>query len=300
MIMAQKEYGDTEKTIEIALKNNLKENIRKIINFSGDRPKKLLLFILHRWDIYNLKTILRGIFKNVPYKKILEGLLELGEWDIDFLTKLSCASNIDEIMDVLMSKYDIFSHNICQILKNIKKEIPLKEIEKKLDVFYYKYCFENLNVEDYNEKLILEFLKLEIDFKNIILVINSIEKQKPLDKSQIINYGNIPTDFILEISKSKSIESILKNLAEHHYKDILSRIINSYIKEKDATLIEKFLKEVVLIFANKLYIKNPLNIGVGLGYIEMKNAEIINLRNISKGLYYNLNPEYIRKNLLLC
>jgi vacuolar-type H+-ATPase subunit C/Vma6 len=60
------------------------------------------------------------------------------------------------------------------------------------------------------------------------------------------------------------------------------------------------LKEVVLIFANKLYIKNPLNIGVGLGYIEMKNAEIINLRNISKGLYYNLNPEYIRKNLLLC
>jgi len=284
--------------IDKALKSNFVRNFRKIINFSAGSQRELILFILRRWDIYNLKIILRKVFYNLPNTNLAEIMLPLGELDENFLTKLVEQTSLEGIINILCSKGSIWSRKISWCLRNFKEK-SLREIENNLEILYWEYTFSSLNKKHHDDFLVAQLLELEVDFRNILHLLDYMEKHIVFDKSGIIPGGKIPSDFILNLSKSKNIKEVLDILANSYYKEIFSQSKDLYQTEGSLCSLENFLKRQLLLFTTKLYRQNPLNIGVALGYLQMKEAEIINLRILNNGFYYRIEPEILAKNLIL-
>lgn len=287
---AQARKGQTKEAVDEALTNNLIRNFRKIIDFCGGRPRELILLILHRWDIYNLKVILRWIFSGSRQEGILDSTLPLGEWDEAMLDALSEQDSIDEIAGVLARKESVWSKGVSSILRHSEEDATLGDIENALDLFYFSHCVDDLDEEKDDDKQVLGFIRLEIDFKNILHVISSIEKSAPINESCIIPSGRISESFILTVSQSRNNDDALNTLADSYYKEILAEAATWYSINKTIVSVEKFFKKQLFLAGIDLYRKSALNIGVGIGYLLMKEVEIINLRTLAKGLYYGIDP----------
>jgi len=296
-IMAQE--GQTKQAIDNALKNNLEHTFRKITNFSGGRPRQLILFILHRYDISNLKTALRGIFYHISEGEKIKIIICAGEWDNSFCARLCKENSLKGIIDVLLQIDTPWSSEVRSVLHQYEKERNLNEIEDALELLYFRYCISHLEKNKFDDAQILEFLRCEIDLKNILLVLKSIHSHSEPDKAHLIPQGEIPLGFILDIQKYKNIREALAALAKFYYRDFLFELSRSLPQENGILAVEKFFQKQLLHLASKLYYKSLLNIGVALGYLQMKEIEIINLRTISCGLYYGVQPHLLKEQLLL-
>ena len=68
--------------IEYALRLNLIRTFRKILSFvEGEIGEKYLNIFLCRWDVHNLKTILRGKKVHIPPQEIRDCLIPAGTLD---------------------------------------------------------------------------------------------------------------------------------------------------------------------------------------------------------------------------
>ncbi len=67
--------------IEVALRRDFTAAFRKILRFmKGDESEKYIKILLGRWDIQNIKTILRGKNIHIPSAEILECLIPAVNW----------------------------------------------------------------------------------------------------------------------------------------------------------------------------------------------------------------------------
>ena len=66
--------------IDRAFNRNMVKEFTKIRNFFEGRPHELVGILLARWDLYNLKTILRGKQALVPNSEIIRALMPMGIW----------------------------------------------------------------------------------------------------------------------------------------------------------------------------------------------------------------------------
>ena len=90
--------------VDDALRSDLIATIGKIGGFFHEDTRKLIGMILRTYDIANLKTILRGLSKNVPSGEIIALLLPIGELKIGALKGLARFNTPREAIDVLASQ----------------------------------------------------------------------------------------------------------------------------------------------------------------------------------------------------
>ena len=75
--------------IEVAIRKDLIKTFRTILNLiKGDDTEAYLAIVLHRWDVQNIKTILRGKKIQENPSEILECMIPAGELDEAALTEL--------------------------------------------------------------------------------------------------------------------------------------------------------------------------------------------------------------------
>ena len=74
--------------IEVAIRKDLVMTFRTILNLiKGGETERYLTIILNRWDVQNIKTIMRGKKIQEPPSDILECLIPAGELDEAALTE---------------------------------------------------------------------------------------------------------------------------------------------------------------------------------------------------------------------
>lgn len=296
---ARTQYGQTLDAADSALKENLTNTFRKILNFCAERPKELILLILRRWDVHNLKVVIRGIAGKVSAEKMKEEFIGIGEWNEASFEKACEQRTVPELGRLLRSDDSSWKRGISSMLNSIKEDMPLEEIENRLHQFYFDYCMNCLDKDNFDDCQVLSLLKLEIDFKNILGAVYSVTTRTPVEEKSLIKGGAIPPDTVVNVSKLKNVEEVLTSLAPSYYKSILTKASDIYRSDKRCVYLEKILKKEILSAAARLYAQNALAIGVAVGYIVMKEVEIINLRSVVNGVYYGIMPEALSRELIL-
>ena len=80
--------------IEEALGGDLSDTLRKIYNIAEGDIKRLLEILLGRWDVYNIKTILRGRHINRTSEDIMPLLIATGALSESLLKELCLQEDI--------------------------------------------------------------------------------------------------------------------------------------------------------------------------------------------------------------
>lgn len=278
--------------IEHALNRNLSVTFRKLLNISDGEVNFLIAEYLKEYDIWNIKTILRGKYCRASTEEILEALVAGGTLTYTFLSGLAGKETEDVISAFEGTEY-------YPILKSYNGT-NLSDIENQLDKLYYAGLFAVAGgSKSKDRKLFAKFIRAGIDIKNLMILFRL--KKAGITDPQMMN---LMIDGGLEIEQKDiqrlmplPFEEFIEELDKYSYwkeiSDVVSPGMQSLID------VETRLKKYRLKSAASFSHVYPLSIVPIMDYMLTKQNEVNNLRIIVRGKEANLSDEIIREQLVI-
>ncbi len=288
--------------VEEALRRNLAKTFRLIYSFvKGEDAEKLIKIFLNKWDIQNIKTILRGKNIHVVAQEILESLAPAGALDEATLVELVKQPDVKAVIDLLATWRIEYSKPLTQHFKEYSERKDLVVLEYALDKFYYKNALDIVNGDSYDEGIIRGMITTEIDVTNIKSVLRIIRDRIELEDTQyyLIDGGKeLDSDKLVTLIKTRTIEGVIRQLAGTAY-DFLAKVPDEYVKAEKISAFEKELDKFLLQKALSMFTGDPLSIALVIGYLWAKFNEITNIRIISRGKTEDVSEEALMGELVL-
>jgi len=282
-----KKYKGTD-LFEHALSRNLALTYRKLIEVSQNEANFLITEYLRSWDVWNIKTILRGKFSGASEEEILDGVVSAGQLRYRDLTELVKIGTVEGVIAALAGT------PFYPALEGYKGD--LAEIENALDKKYYAKRIAA--AMETGNKLFLKFLRTEIDLKNLKLIFRM--KKAGMERDDIVKLL-IPGGLELKEADLNRLASLpfsefVRALEEYSYWSAIADIsgdLTSLIQ------IETRLEKHALVYASQISYYYPLSILPILDYILSKKIEVDNLRIIVRGKETKLPEEIIKSHLVM-
>ncbi|GFO97165.1 ATP synthase A1, C subunit [groundwater metagenome] len=282
-----KKYRGTD-LIEHALNQNLALTYRKLIEVSQDEANYLITEYLRSWDIWNIKTILRGKFSGASDDEILEDVVSGGQLRYRDITEIVKVGTVEGVI-ASFAKTPYYP-----ALEGYRGN--LAEIENALDLMYYSNLIKAVTAT--GNKLFLKFLKTEIDLKNLKMLFRM--KRAGMERDEIMKLL-IPGGMELKDSDlirlaSLSMSDFVRALEEYSYWNAISDISGELSSLGD---IETRLDKYGLVYASRISYYYPLSILPILDYILSKKIEVDNVRMIVRGKETSLPEDIIKSHLVM-
>lgn len=271
--------------VERSVNINLEKELSNILKITQGNAKRVFELYLFRYDVENVKNLLRckasGMFQDDIF--ICAG--KLGREDVNNLKD----STPEEILNALR----ILSREEAKKLATLFEEGNLIDVENYIDKKYYTLVAKAVKKLKGDSEILKKFVKLKLDIINLRILYRF--KKAGFRREEIsklfINPGNI------------SLKE-LEELCALDLEDIHSRVVSKFgelfkgidIKVSLGELDAKF-EIYQLRMVEKLMHAHPLSIAPLIAYVIMKEAEGRNIKLIARSKYYQLPEDEVRKNL---
>ncbi|MFA5267869.1 MAG: ATP synthase A1 subunit C [Methanoregula sp.] len=288
--------------VETALRQNFIKTFRKIQTFTRqeEEAKQYIIIFLHRWDVQNIKTILRGRNIHTTNEEILECLVPAGELDEVTLKELLKQPDVKAVIDLLATWRIRYAKPLTGSFAEFVKTKDLAVLECALDRYYYADALASVKAPTYNNNLIRDLLALEVDVVNLRTVLRMVrDRVDPADAERYIIAGGREFDLrkLRHLLTLTSIEDVVKALVATRYR-FLSGIPESAIRTQKISVIEKELERYLIKKGVGAFLLDPLSVGSVIGYFWAKYNEITNIRIISRCKTADFPVEHLREELV--
>ena len=273
--------------LDYALTLNLGRTYKKILDVSFGQAREFIAAYLTKWDIWNIINIIRGKIAGVSPEEIEEALVPVGEYSIDFYKSL-IAKELDEIVKTFEGTpyYDALSK---------VGSAPLSEIEDEMYKIYYSRILRE-KPSELALKLFIDFIRMEIDIKNIKTILRLKREEIPPDEimKRIVPGGYELTEDEAAKLAAMSWDELTKSLEGYWFwKGIES------LDGRELSRIEiKFDKVWIETIARRAS-NYPLSILPVLQYMVLKKIEVDNLRTLGWGKWQGIPNEEIEEQLVI-
>lgn len=274
--------------LETALRRDLVERFRQILRFFREEEERIYIrIILNRWDIQNIKTILRGRKINAHHDEIQENLVPAGELDYAALIELAQQPDVRAVIDLLATWRIQYARPLTRHLQEYLEKRDLAVLEFALDRFYFNNALSALTGDDnYSRGVILDLIKTEIDVANIRMALRVIRDRIHVEDpgEYLIDGGKyLHFDLLARMMASRSIEEGLKELIPTPYA-FLTEVSRDDIVHERISILERELERYMITKGCGSFLKDPLSIAIPVGYIWAKQNEVTNIRIIARSI----------------
>ncbi len=271
---------------EEALRRDISDTFKKIYEIADDKIKRLLGILLGRWDVYNIKTILRGRHINKTPEDIMPLLIATGVFSESLLKELCLQVDVKGIADALITWRSPYGYVIQEGIKEYKESDDISSIELRLDKFFYTDSLKRLNKNREADYYVYTMLSYQIDMLNVITSLRMLkeERLKIYSAQYFIEGGDaFSKELYQKVISEKGFEAGLRLLNTIKFRRRFRFTEEVFWGITDLSEMERRLETGVLKNAISLSLKDPLNISLIIGYIWKKINEVINLRLILRG-----------------
>ncbi|MGZ4864292.1 MAG: V-type ATP synthase subunit C [Halobacteriota archaeon] len=288
--LAQKHSGID--LIEFATHLNLARTFVKLTEMTMGEPHDLVVEYLRRWDIREIKTILRGKFSGASEQEVAKVLVPSGELSLDFLQNLVRKPSVEAVIAALKGT------PYYEVIKDIDYSESLMKLEDTLDKFYYARMVEFVS-RITGSALYLRVIQMEVDVVNLKTVFRlrnaGISGIRTLE--YIIPNGLYLSDKDVEKLVNTPFDDFVTQLNKYPYWSAISDIVTDRVESlsKVEVRLDKFLNEHVWQTATT----HPLTVLPMLGYMLSKDAEVTNIQAIARGKEAGLPEAIIKDHLIL-
>jgi V/A-type H+-transporting ATPase subunit C len=289
------------KCIEVALRKDFTNAFRKILGFmKEDTAEKYIKILLSRWDIQNIKTILRGKNIHMTSAEIVECLVPAGQLDDATLIELIKQPDVKAVIDLLATWRIEYAKPLTRNFKEYSEKRDLSILEYAIDKFYYENALEKLGEDSYDDRIILDMIRTEIDVTNIKNVLKLIRDKIEIEESEglLIDDGaKLNKERLLAMIRTGTLEGAIKVLDATPYK-FLSELPADVFRTEKISVFEKELEKYLIKRGISRVLGDPLSIAVAVGYVWAKYNEITNIRIIARCKTADITEKEIREELL--
>jgi V/A-type H+-transporting ATPase subunit C len=288
--------------IEYALRQNFIRTFRKIQNFTKTEveAEQYIRIFLHRWDVQNIKTILRGKNIHATPDEILSCLVPAGELDEATFRELLRQPDVRAVIDLLATWRIRYAKPLTEAFPEYAKTKDLAILECALDRFYYSDALADVKDPSYNNKLIRDLLALEIDVVNLRTVLRMVRDHvTPEDAARYLIGGGreFNEKKLRSLLSLPTIEDVVKALVGTRYR-FLADVPESVMRTQKISVIEKELERFLIKKGVGAFLLDPLSVGSVIGYFWAKYNEITNIRIISRCKTADFPVENLKEELV--
>ncbi len=287
---------DPEDRIQRALHRNLSRTYRKIIAFSGGRPRELLEVVFGRYDVHNLLSILRGKILGIGPSEIRLSLLPAGVLDPTRLEDLLARETARDVLEVLATWNLTLPFRLTREVFKASEAGRVDLLEQHLVSGYVAWASERLATRDPNAGLVRHILELWIDVRNILGVLLFVrDGLRPAGRMVWLEGGHLSAARRRRLLAAQSFEDVRNALRGTAFGDA----VPGGLSPVDLPSVERRLEERMIRHALEARKTDPLGIGIPLSYIYAKDNEVTNLRMITYGKAFGFGAREIREYLVL-
>jgi V/A-type H+-transporting ATPase subunit C len=275
--------------IERALTRNLSSTYMKLIRISPDTVEDLLWAYYRKFEIHNLKTILRKKQRNSD-EAITDLLIPTPGMPRETLERYMATDSIEELLD--MFTIQGFDDDLRELLDDAES---LQEMEDTIDAYYYRSLEEAANEAGVSSQLFTRFLQIEAALVNITLILRMKRRGYSYAETED-RLVAMPDHLQLvdneELVQTDSYEDALALLQETELGEQLPAGEASPAEISRALDMYKLEKGIQMLHTDQLSV-TPI-----LGYMICKEIEVSNLRMIVRAKEDDLGEEFIDRNLV--
>ncbi len=270
--------------------------------FSQDESVyRLAAILLRRFDLHNVKTILRGLARHAPADEILANTLPIGELRLPDLTDLARATDVSEAVDRLVTWRVLLARPLIDLrARRSGHPVEVAEMEIALERWHLHEGVEAASsLGDEGEKVV-DALRLRADVMNILTALRLIGGQALPEQFgvMLLDEGRLPLTILIQVAAQEAVEDAIALLTPTRYGAILNEALTHYALAPRLSHFERALERYELEYHARWFARDSLGIGIMMGYIALKMNEIANLRAIAQGLVIGESAERIRSHLL--
>lgn len=295
--------ADDVGALEEALRREWSQSVLRLHRITDGLPREHLEILLGRWEVENLKAILRGKRADIGVSEILATVLPTGIFDEAALAELAQQPSIEAIVDLLTTWRAPFAKPLKAVLKGQRELKGLESLELALDHYYFRDAVGRLEEGGPDAALLQWVIGLMIDKVNLLTVVK-ISREGVATPSQIPHYfveggKYISLALYHSIIGAKEQREILELIKKTPYSGVVERLEREGEGILLSVRLERELERAIMDKVRVMSHFDPLGIGLMIGYLFQKYHEICNLRILLRAKAYDMYPEDIRPLLVL-
>lgn len=294
--------GRTAAVVDDALKNNMARAYRKVLAFIHPKGRELLHTLLGRWDVFNIKTILRGAHNHVAFEEMKESFFPAGYMGEEELEALAKIEEVRAIVDTMAMWQLVYATPLRRAYPEYARDNDLAPLELSLDRQYAEWAASRLRGDQLDVEVARRVLGMQIDTSNLVMVFRLLkadtESIRP-DRYFLEGGRAVRKDVFLDLAKLSDVDEVLDRLKGSPYSDALDEAALRYLENNSIPVFERALEEQLMRRALMSGVKDPHGVGVAIAFLYGKQNEITNLRIIVKGNAVGMPADRVREELIL-
>ena len=205
------------------------------------------------------------------------------------------------------------NYPIAQPLLRLRVKRPgadIIDMELALDQWYFQEANDYLKNAAQTDGALFSTLRIDADILNLLTVLRfanaPTERKLPGSRSGIsvtrqwfVGPGRLSFATLSRAASELTVKAAVESLAGILYEDPLRKGLQAYDQSHRVSSFEKQLRKFRLDWARRLIARDPLGIGVLIGFLALKINEVSNIRWIANGINLGLMPNAIRLELEL-
>jgi V/A-type H+/Na+-transporting ATPase subunit C len=280
-----------------ACRLHLAATFRKVRTFFDEEGGRLMSVLLGRYDLFNLKTILRGQEARTPAAEILEALVPAGDLDESALRTLVRQPDPTATADLLRTWNASYAGAVRQALAAYANTHDWNAFERALDAEWYRRLLGSLQKSEENDGQVNELLAREIDAANTMTALRLREADGAMVqdevKERLLEGGEMAIDWFVGLARASREDEALSALRASKFGGALAKV-----ETLDLDRIQHDLDCDLARFGMSYLARDPLTISTAIGFITAKKVEATNLRVIAHGIALGLGRAEIEKKLV--
>jgi V/A-type H+-transporting ATPase subunit C len=284
--------------IEYALNRNLAANFEDLLQWADGTLYDYVARYLRKFDAWNVKTTLRGIYSDAERAEVEDDFIRAGELGETRLNRLLDATTMEEAIEALRGT--MFHGPLETALEIYEESDELVPLENAIDRAFYGHLLDGLPEEPNRAtELYIEFLRAEIDFRNLRNAFRLAYSGADIDPADyFIDGGRLFDEGDLRQLASNPDE-LAARVRESPYGEDLDAALDELERAESLIGFENALDAALLEYSDQLSNRYPLSVCPVLGYVLGKEREVDNIRAIARGREAGLGEEEIRDELVI-
>ena len=288
--------GDISMALEKILYTKFTERMSRVVNVAPTRIAEFLdTYYYMRFEVTNIKRILRGKFSGIPDSQLLDSLIPMEPFQIEDFEELVKPEALEGIMELLVgTAYSAVAESI-QLFKRYDALWPL---ELALNHLYARTILRSVErLPRMDRNLVRRIVEVETDIENFLIAVKQRRvpeesRDRRLEDLFPVTYG-IGLDEIRKVIEGDALRHIVEDLGQP-YVEILSPIY-----EGDVALIRTRLRRHDYTTARQGRASNDYGFNALMAYLVFCEVEKDDLVGISWGKAQGVPSEDILKYLVI-
>jgi V/A-type H+-transporting ATPase subunit C len=280
--------------VDVALARHFSRTTAKILSFADGKARALIEVILLRWDLANLRVILRAKHAGMAAGEVAANLIPAGMLNDPELRELAGQPDVPAVVGALSA----LNHPLLPpLLEGLARYLETKDLfalELPMERYYAAHGLQVAKGQGYSEQVVRALLQAELDATNAKtarkLQTAAISRQ---EKARFFIPGGAAVSELvfLQLADRETAEQAVNTLGVQGFP--------LKAAGEDLTVFERDLDLGIIKAQTSRYLGDPLSIDIVVAYFAMKHNEVKNLRLIARSKQLGIPRDRVRKEMVV-